>query len=180
MLAPCLRAAVLAVAVSSVALAADAPRADGTPRPPGSAQARLERLKALAGTWAGKAGHGAGDARDATVTWSVTGGGSAVVETVFPGTPHEMMTVYTVDGEDLLLTHYCAAGNQPTMKAKAGGDPGTIAFDFVRGGNMKPSDMHMHSAVITFVSDDALRTEWTSWAGGKPSGTARFELTRRK
>jgi hypothetical protein len=147
---------------------------------PTQAQARLERLKTLAGTWTGKAVHVSGQPMDATTVWSVTGGGSAVVETIFPGTPHEMMTVYTVDGGDLVLTHYCSAGNQPVMKAKPGGAADTIAFDFVRGGNMKPMDNHMHSAVITFVSDDALRTEWTSFDGGKPKGVAKFELTRKK
>ena len=71
-------------------------------------------------------------------------------------------------------------GNQPVMKAKAGGSPDAIAFDFVRGGNMKLTDSHMHSAVITFVSDDALRTEWTGWDGGKPTGVAKFELARKR
>ncbi len=174
------------VAASLLALAAPAVRAGeehaahAAKKPETPAQARLARLKALAGTWTGKAGHVGGEPMDATVVWSVTGGGSAVVETVFPGTPHEMMTVYTVDGKDLVLTHYCSAGNQPVMKAKAGGSPDAIAFDFVRGGNMKPTDDHMHSAVITFVSDDALRTEWTAWEGGKPKGVAKFELTRKR
>ena len=44
-----------------------------------------------------------------------TGGGSAVTETLFPGTAHEMMSVYHMDGDDLVLTHYCAGGNQPRM-----------------------------------------------------------------
>lgn len=174
------------VAASLLALAAPAVRAGddhaghAEKRPATPAQARLERLKALAGTWTGKAGHAGAEPMDATVVWSTTGGGSAVVETVFPGTPHEMMTVYTVDGGDLVLTHYCSAGNQPVMKAKAGGAGDAIAFDFVRGGNMKPTDSHMHSAVITFVSDDALRTEWTGWEGGKAKGVAKFELTRKR
>ena len=177
-----------AAAAALLALAAPAVRADehaghaAPARPQTEAQARLARLKALAGTWTGKAraGHAGAQPMDATVVWSVTGAGSAVVETVFPGTPHEMMTVYTVDGGDLVLTHYCSAGNQPVMKATPGGSPDAIAFDFVRGGNMKLTDSHMHSAVITFVSDDALRSEWTGWEGGQPKGVARFELTRKR
>jgi hypothetical protein len=146
----------------------------------GSAQARLAMLKTMAGTWTGKARHGSGEPMDATVIWSVTGGGTAVTERLFPGTAHEMMTVYTVDGDDLVLTHYCAAGNQPSMKARAGGDPRTIAFDFTRGANMKPTDQHMHSAVLTFAGDDRFEADWTSYGDGKPAGVAHFALSRQK
>jgi hypothetical protein len=154
-----------------------AARAEAAPSP---AQARLARLKALAGTWTGKASHGDGAPMDATVIWGVTGGGTAVTETIFPGTAHEMMSVYTVDGDDLVLTHYCAAGNQPSMKAAPGADARSIAFDFTHGANMKVADHHMHSAVITFVAEDRLESEWTSWTGGKAGGAAHFTLARQK
>ena len=47
----------------------------------------------------------------------VTAGGSAVHETLFPGSAHEMVSVYHLDGADLVMTHFCALGNQPRMKA---------------------------------------------------------------
>jgi len=43
-------------------------------------------------------------------------GGTAVLERfTHPGSggPQTMLTVYHLDGDDLLLTHYCVAGNQP-------------------------------------------------------------------
>lgn len=144
------------------------------------AAAQLEKLKALAGTWTGTAGHAGSPGQDASVTWRITGGGSAVMETIMPGTPHEMVTVYHLDGDALLLTHYCAAGNQPTMRAVPSRDPSVIAFDFLRGSNMKPGDMHMHSARIVLAGEDRLETEWTTWRDGKPAGTMRFALARQK
>ena len=144
------------------------------------AAAQLEKLKALAGTWTGKAGPAGSPGQDPSVTWRVTGGGSAVMETVFPGTPHEMVTVYHMDGGRLLLTHYCAAGNQPTMRALPSKDPSIIAFDFLRGSNMKPGDMHMHSARIVLAGEDRIETEWTTWSGGKAAGTVKFALARQK
>jgi hypothetical protein len=42
------------------------------------------------------------------VEYRVTGAGSAVVETLFPGTPHEMVTVYHARKGVLCMTHYCA------------------------------------------------------------------------
>ncbi len=155
-------------------MAAAKPAASASP-----AAAQLEKLKALAGTWTGKAGPTGSPGQDASVVWRVTAGGSAVVETVFPGMPHEMVTVYHLDGDQLLLTHYCAAGNQPTMRALASGDPSIIAFDFLRGSNMKPGDRHMHSARLV-LADDRLETEWTTWSGGKPAGTMKFALARQK
>src|SRR5437867_4427581 len=55
-------------------------------------------LKQLAGDWAGKIRHGANE-HDATVSYKVTSGGSAVVETLLAGTEHEMVTVYHQDGD---------------------------------------------------------------------------------
>lgn len=142
----------------------------------------FQRVAALAGDWSGTAYEGSGTDKvtPAAATYRLTSGGSAVVETLFPGTPHEMVTVYHMDGPDLLLTHYCAAGNQPTLKAAPMTGGATIRFDFVRGSNMKSTDMHMHSAVHTFADADHLRSEWTSWNEGKPAGTVRFEFTRKK
>src|SRR5437868_15374337 len=98
---------VLAVGIGLSARAGNGDTA-GTPQ--------LDALKGLAGEWTGKAKHGDME-HEATVTYKVTAGGSAVVETVFPGTEHEMVTVYHQDGDDLVLTHYCMLGNQPRMRA---------------------------------------------------------------
>lgn len=137
----------------------------------------FEKLKGLEGTWTGKAGPKGGEASASTVTYKLTGGGSALVETLFPGTPHEMVTVYYLDGSEVRLTHYCAAGNQPTMKL-AGSDGKTFRFDFLSGTNMKLSDMHMHAASLTFVDANHIVAEWTAWRDGKPAEVMVFDLTR--
>jgi hypothetical protein len=121
-----------------------------------------------------------GDGKVAVV-YKVSAAGSAVVETMLPGTEHEMVTVYTLDGDNLLLTHYCAAGNAPTMKAASGGPAGEIQFKFVKATNLaSPGEGHMHDATIVFVDDDNIRTDWVYWEGGKKKETEKFELTRKK
>src|SRR5207237_10320126 len=91
---------------------------------PPKSNARFDRLKKLAGDWT------TGGAEPATASFRVTAGGSAVVETLFAGTPHEMVTVYTADGDDVKLTHYCMLGNQPTLRAKGGpAAPETLHFE---------------------------------------------------
>lgn len=113
------------------------PAAKAPAKLPSPAAAQLEMLKALAGTWTGKASHGGSPGEDTSVTWRVTAAGSAVVETI-------------------------------------------IAFDFVRGSNMRPGDMHMHSAKIALAGQDRIETEWTTWNGGKAADRAKFTLTRQK
>ena len=143
--------------------------------------AAFERLKSLEGTWTGKAGEPDGEKMDATVTYRVTAGGSAVVETLFPGTAHEMVTMYTVERGTVVLTHYCAMRNQPRMRARKGGPPDELVFDFAGGANIDPKrDTFMHDLRLVFVDGDHIRGAWRSWSGGKPDGTAAFDMERRK
>ena len=145
------------------------------------AAAQFEQLKKLEGEWVGEFAHGEGPKNETTVRYKLTGAGSALVEHLFEGTGHEMITVYHLDGDRLILTHYCAAQNQPRMCAKPSDDTKTIAFEFLDGTNMDAAtDMHMHNATIEFIDDDHFKSEWTSYDDGKPSGKAVFEMKRKK
>ena len=66
----------------------------------------------------------------------ITAGGSAVHETLFPGQPHEMISLYTAEGSDLVLTHFCVLGNQPRMKADSKAAGNQLAFKFAGGANL--------------------------------------------
>jgi hypothetical protein len=146
-----------------------------------AAEAQFERLKKLAGDWTGKAGHDGGDEFDATVSYKVTSAGNAVMETLFGGTEHEMITMYHLHGDALILTHYCAVGNQPRMKSEITDDPKKIAFKFLDGTNLDPAkDMHMHETELELVADDHIRSTWTSYRDGKPLMSAKFDLKRKK
>jgi hypothetical protein len=143
--------------------------------------AGFERFKELAGEWVAtsdKTEHAPGRMR---ATFKVTSAGSAVAETMLPGTEHEMLNVIHPDGDDIVLTHYCAIGNQPEMKAPDKIEGKDVVFKFVRGGNMKsPNEMHMHSVTYTFVDKDTLRTKWINYENGKPAGEMVFEMKRKK
>jgi hypothetical protein len=146
---------------------------------PAGANPVFEQFKLLAGEWVGK--EQGKDGQEVNVQYKVTSGGSAVVETIFAGAAHEMVTVIHPDGADLLLTHYCMLGNQPQMKAAVGGDSKKVAFKFVRATNMKSEkEMHMHDATYTFVDRDTLKTEWTHYMDGKAGGVVVIELKRKK
>ena len=92
-----------------------------------------------------------------------------------------MLTLYHQDGDALLLTHYCAAGNQPRMICHPGAKPDQFVFEFLDATNMKSlQDHHMHSVTITIIDDHHLRAEWQAYRDGKPLKATRFDLVRKQ
>jgi hypothetical protein len=137
------------------------------------------KMKTLVGKWKGTMGSGK-DAMPASVEYKLTGSGTALVETLGPGSPFEMVSVFHMDGDSLVMTHYCGAGNQPFMKFQPGKNPNVVFFDFVRGSNMKPTDMHMHRVTFTFDGRDHVMADWQTFQGGKPGESAKFNFRRVK
>ncbi len=141
----------------------------GAKLPPPPTNAGLERMKKLVGTWLVADKDGKPTDQVASII-KVTAGGSAVHETLFPGQPQEMVSIYTASGSDLIMTHYCVLGNQPCMKAEPKSPANQIVFQFVSGGNLDPyKDKHMHEATLTFVDDDHIEVKGTGWENGAPS-----------
>jgi hypothetical protein len=141
----------------------------GAKLPPAPTNAGLEKLKRLAGTWVA-AGQDGKPSDQVVSIIKVTAGGSAVHETLFPGQPHEMISVYTANGPDLLLTHYCVLGNQPRMKANTNSLSNQISFKFAGGANLDPKkDKHMHDATLTIVDDDHIEITAVAWEAGAPA-----------
>lgn len=139
----------------------------------------LELFRGLAGEWVAAEDGEMFKKGDVVARYAVTAAGSAVVETVFPGTPHEMVTVYHADGSDLVLTHYCMEGNQPRMRARnAKGSRFDFVFDGGTGIDPK-KDRHMNSATVEIVGPDELRSVWTEIEAGKPVFVAKSRLVRK-
>jgi hypothetical protein len=150
------------------------------PTPP--TNTAFEKLKKLAGTWLLADKDGKPTDQVASII-KVTAGGSAVHETLFPGQPHEMISVYTVDGGDLIMTHYCVLGNQPRMKADPKSPANQIVWRFTGGANLDPKkDKHMHEATLTILDDDRLEVNGVGWENGAPAKEmcCGFKLVRKK
>jgi hypothetical protein len=143
--------------------------------------AGFERIKALSGEWEATPSQGQHEGHGGTVAYKVTAGGSAVVETLFGGSEHEMVTLYYVEGEDLALTHFCMLQNRPRMRAERGSSPDKIVFKCQDGENAKiEGENHMHQATFTFVDSDHFKTEWVLYKGGKPDSAHSFDLVRKR
>ncbi len=144
---------------------------------PYSGSKEFERMKELTGVWEGTSNMPKEGER-VKVEYRLSSGGSSIVETLFPGTPHEMVSVYFDNKGQLMMTHYCALRNQPAMKLQKA-DTKSLNFMFAGGTNIDPKkDAYMRSLTITFVDNNHITEKWTLSKGGKEQETSIFELSR--
>jgi hypothetical protein len=169
---------------SVVVLAALTIVAAGEEKPAAKAKAHpaLEKMKKLAGTWVMADKDGKPTSTVVSVI-KVIASGSAVQETLFPGQAEEMLSVYHLDGADAVMTHYCALGNQPRMKADRKSPANKIVWQFAGGTGLDPAkDKHMHNVTLTITDNDHIEFAVFGWAGGKPCKECdcRMKLVRKK
>ncbi len=139
---------------------------------------KFEALKQLAGKWEGTR-HSPHGEMPATVEYQLTSAGTVLTEKLFPGQPDEMLSLYHGDRDDVLMTHYCALGNQPRMKLAKTDDPKVLKFVYLDGTSMKSvEDPHMHQLTMTLVEQDQLQHEWVFFAGGTQQFVVRLDLER--
>src|SRR5271166_4796040 len=176
--------ALSALALGTVMIASATARSDENDKDktPITAKSAFTQLKTLSGTWQNKVSghHEQEHASDSKVIYRLTGAGSALVETDFPESDHEMVSVYHLDGDDLRMTHYCSVGNQPHVKLdRANSTPNELIFVFDGGTNLDPQkDHHIHGVKITFHEDGKVTSAWDGYAGGKKASTATFLMSR--
>jgi hypothetical protein len=145
------------------------------------AAAAFERLKTLQGTWEAP---GAGGQK-ATTTFELTAGDTVLLEhytnPAMPGGGH-MVTAYHLDGSSLILTHYCIAKNQPTLKAERfDSKTGEIQFEFVRASNLADANVgHMRRALYRLDDSNHFTTSWEFFENGKKKMTEFEKFTRVK
>ena len=128
------------------------------------ARKTFDALKALEGTWEGKNNQG----RMMKVSFRTTSGGSALLSEIHGMDAENMVSMFHMDGDRLLMTHYCGAGNQPRMKATLAPDGKSVVFDFVDATNLASPDAgHMHHVVFGMPDNDHHTEEWTFLDHGK-------------
>lgn len=131
-------------------------------------------LKGLAGQWETKTP----DGHPETVTWKAISDGSAMMEEM----SHEsMVTMYHLDNNRLLLTHYCSAKNQPRMQAEISADGKTVTFNFLDSTNLaSPADAHMRKMVLTVKDKDHFTEQWFFSKDGKDVMSETFQFSRKQ
>ncbi len=166
------------VCVAVLAFAATAlPQAKNGPKQPATAAA-FDKLKSLVGEWQGNMNEG-GRQMPAATSFRLVSDGSALMNVLGAGTPHEMVTMFHMDNSDLMATHYCAAHNQPRFRLVPSSEPNVVTFDFKDATNLaSPSAPHMVGIKITFLDANHHYEDWTSLENGKKN-TTRFDFRRK-
>ena len=153
---------------------------------PSDAEKAFDKLKTLAGSWEGPVTTDLPQATTALkgmpmhVSLRATSRGNALLhEMTSAASPDDPITMLYLDGDRLLLTHYCDAGNRPRMVGKMSPDTKKVEFDFldVSGGTQYG---HMRHAVFTFVDADHHTEDWTFILPGDRPLLAHFDLRRTK
>ncbi len=146
------------------------------------AQKAFDKLKTLAGSWVGPLTifpqEPSVEGTFAQFSLRVTSRGNALAhEMAISGLPDHPVTMFYLDENRLLLTHYCDAGNRPRMVGKVSPDGKTLEFDFLdlSGGNQKG---HMHHVVFTFIDENHHTEDWTYMMPGDKPARAHFDLQR--
>ena len=130
---------------------------------PSEAKKTFAKLKTLAGTWQGTV-------MDIPITFTIRPSSSGTVilheaHTSGGRPPNHEITMFYLEGERLLATHYCDAGNRSRLEGKVSADEKAIELSFIdvtgsaRGGYLKDMvitmiDADNHTVAITFVMPD--------------------------
>jgi hypothetical protein len=148
--------------------------------------AMMDKLKGLSGEWEHEDPEKPGQWKVSNV-FAVSSGGNVVREIMLPGTPYEMTNTYHLDGDSVVVTHYCAIGNQPRMRAVANDGHNHPAnqmhFQFDSVTNYAGGDQtYMGDLTLTMDGPDKMTAAWRSYQNGKMSDDthATFALRRKK
>ncbi|MFI5181491.1 MAG: hypothetical protein ACHQPI_08885 [Thermoanaerobaculia bacterium] len=153
------RFALLILVISLSAIAA--------PEPAPTPEEAFTQLMHLVGRWTGKFP----DGRAHSVSYTLTAGGTVLQETWALAPGRESLTLYHIDGDDLIATHYCPQGNQPRLRYVRGNEPGKLSFAFRDGTNLQVKGRsHQHSFWMKLVGDNSfVRSETYVENGTAPS-----------
>jgi hypothetical protein len=129
-----------------------------------NARAAFARLQTLVGEWEGKTEKG----RPLKVSYRLTAANTVLVETWTLGPQRESLTLYHMDNESLLATHYCPVGNQPRLRFKEGGSASLFVFEFVSATNLpKPEVAHQHRFEVELLDANSFARSETYLENGK-------------
>jgi hypothetical protein len=142
--------------------------------------ADFDRMKDLAGAWEGEADMGKG-METIKATYELTSAGNAIVERLFVGQPHEMVTVYHDFRGKLSMTHYCSLGNQPHMDLMKSSESAMMFVLSRKNPNLASvKETHMHALRISLDGRDGITQTWTLYEKGKKKSDVVVKLMRTK
>jgi hypothetical protein len=120
-----------------------------TPLAPIKSEAEVfESLKSLVGSWEGKTDNG----RVLKVTYTLHAKDSVLMEAWVLGPTSDALTLYHMDADVLMATHYCPLCNQPRLLLSSAQPPETFVFEFCSATNLPNLSMaHQHRFEVSLL-----------------------------
>jgi hypothetical protein len=140
--------------------------------------AAFDKMKALVGSWEGTMSNQAGHEEPQNASFQLFADGSALMSRLNGGMPHDMVTMFHMDGSNVMATHYCAMHNQPRFVLVPGGDANKLIFKFKDGTNIEPGGVYMNQIVFIIDSPNHHIEEWTYLKDGQQT-TSRSDFHRK-
>ncbi|PCI63987.1 MAG: hypothetical protein COB37_03290 [Kordiimonadales bacterium] len=140
-----------------------------------AARQAFEKLGTLVGSWKPQ------DTPNSklTIIFSHTANKTVLLETWMSGERQHSLTVYHLDGESLLATHYCPQGNQPRLKMEAAKTIGLIKFGFMDATNLANTEQsHQHSLSFTVPKNGTVLLRNETYLSGEGIDTSELKLVR--
>jgi len=132
--------------------------------PPMKSSPAFDQLKTLVGSWEAQTP----DGKPVKAAYQMVSAGSCLMESLDTPDGGNMITMYRMDADRLVMDHYCAMNNVPRMRASASADAKKVDFAFASATNLaSPQDMHMHGLKVSFEDADHFSQEWTLRTKGK-------------
>ena len=138
----------------------------------------FDKMKTLIGSWEGTMKED-GKEIAATARFQTVSDGSVLAAWLGEGTPYEMVTMFHMDGDSLMATHYCTGHNQPRFVLVMDGERNRLVFAFKDGTNIKPEVGYMHQVAFILDGQNHHIQEWTFLKNDKKE-TAQFDFKRKK
>ncbi|HBE71905.1 MAG TPA: hypothetical protein DDW52_27500 [Planctomycetaceae bacterium] len=114
-------------------------------------KALFNQLKEFEGQW-----RIAEPARSVVVQFEVIANGSVITEMWRMPGERSSLTIYSMDGNRLLVTHYCPQRNVPRLVCAGQDKYGVYRFEFLDGTNLQDRKAsHMHAAWLQIMSKDS-------------------------
>ena len=136
----------------------------------GSSDTAFETFKGFEGKWAIRSGQ---KTLPIEMTYEIGSKGSIVTEQF-----GKELSVFYRDGQSLLMTHFCNAGNQPRLRLRENTRPGVFEFQMFDITNLQGADAdHVERAVYKIIDDKTIDLEIV-WKHGKSQESEKYTLTR--
>jgi len=136
----------------------------------GSSETAFETFKGFEGKWAIRSGQ---KTLPFEMTYESGSKGSIVTEQF-----GKELSVFYRDGQSLLMTHFCNAGNQPRLRLREDTRPGVFEFQMFDITNLQNADAdHVEKVVYKIVDDKTIDLEIV-WKNRKSEESEKYTLTR--